>query len=369
MGRKASFLDYVSTGVQIFFLTTSLIYVLLHQYLWKTTDKLGRKRSNSILSKASRKVNSRISKPLATGKPDEADDSLTIEDKKLRCFRAMNGAQAVHSVVKHYFLKYNPLWHRHIEYEVPAKELSKKTYIYMGNHTSYADFIFLAGLSVYVAAVGKADLLSLPVAGKILKNSGFLPVHFLKKPDGTWGTNVEKTKIMLQDAVDFLRYGVSVLVFPEGTINLGEDLGEFKPGFFKVAKTAEVDVVPFAIWGAEGVWPMKSKSVPRNIMSAGSVFIKIGTPMSLLDTEECVGFKSVDQMKQMLTNKYKINFTDERQLCELPVLIENIVKHNEECTTETKEYERAVQDVFKLTVRKRVFEMRCEMQIKHQQKI
>jgi len=75
-------------------------------------------------------------------------------------------------------------------------------------------------------------------------------------------------------AVDLLREGRGLVLFPEGTRTPDGEVGEFKPGFATVAARARVPVVPAAVDGGFEVWP-RWQRVPR----PGRVCVAYGEPL------------------------------------------------------------------------------------------
>jgi 1-acyl-sn-glycerol-3-phosphate acyltransferase len=61
--------------------------------------------------------------------------------------------------------------------------------------------------------------------------------------------------VALASSLDWLRSGVPLFVFPEGTRSRGGRLGAFKLGAFKVAVKAGVPIVPVSISGSHLVMP------------------------------------------------------------------------------------------------------------------
>ncbi|PRC58069.1 1-acyl-sn-glycerol-3-phosphate acyltransferase, partial [Mycobacterium sp. ITM-2017-0098] len=55
-------------------------------------------------------------------------------------------------------------------------------------------------------------------------------------------------------AVESLRRGEIVGVYPEATISRSFELKEFKTGAVRMAKEAQVPIVPVIVWGAQRLW-------------------------------------------------------------------------------------------------------------------
>ena len=61
-------------------------------------------------------------------------------------------------------------------------------------------------------------------------------------------------------AVQRLREGELVGVYPEATISRSFELKEFKTGAARMASEADVPIVPLIVWGAQRIW---TKDHPR----------------------------------------------------------------------------------------------------------
>lgn len=70
----------------------------------------------------------------------------------------------------------------------------------------------------------------------------------------------------IRDGVNVIKEGHSILIFPEGTRSKGGPIGEFKSGSFRLARGAEVPIVPIRIKGTANVFEKNGRLVkPANI--------------------------------------------------------------------------------------------------------
>lgn len=200
---------------------------------------------------------------------------------KVKMHKRMN--QIWHSIGGKLWVDWNPFWDRVVQYEIPPEELPK-TMILMANHISFADALFFTGAFPFdVVAVVKDDLWKSPMFGSIVKNNGFLPVFFKKKKNGKWTTDKEQMAIMMAKAEEKLGNGVSLTLAPEGTIPADGVVGEFKPGFFRLALKTNTPVLPIATWGNQKAWPMGPKDSRGYVnaqawMYPARSYIKTGPP-------------------------------------------------------------------------------------------
>jgi 1-acyl-sn-glycerol-3-phosphate acyltransferase len=85
----------------------------------------------------------------------------------------------------------------------------------------------------------------------------------------------------LDHAVDALRSGEIVVVFPEGTISTDPDLRPLpaKTGTARLALASGAPLIPCALWGTQNVWPKDYKKhfwPPRQ-----EILARIGEPMAV----------------------------------------------------------------------------------------
>ena len=149
-----------------------------------------------------------------------------------------------------------PFW----EIRVEGLERIRKAgpYIVVSNHQSLLDImVVLARLPLHFKFIAKKELFWIPFLGWHLALARYIP---LKRGDAASG------RACLEKARSWLRQGVSVLFFPEGTRSPDGEIHEFKPGAFKLALEEKVDLLPLVITGTRNVipkhaWYVRKKSV------------------------------------------------------------------------------------------------------------
>jgi len=122
------------------------------------------------------------------------------------------------------------------------------------NHTSYVDWL-AAGLAVRrrhrrLRFMVKAELQQVKVINFAIKHTKTIPV------DRSAGADAYAM------AVQRLRDGELVGVYPEATISRSFELKEFKLGAARMAAKADVPIVPVIVWGTQRIW---TKGHPRNL--------------------------------------------------------------------------------------------------------
>ncbi len=117
------------------------------------------------------------------------------------------------------------------------KEKQPKPCIYVGNHTSYLDIVFSTFYIQHTAVyLGKVELLKIPLFNQFFK---YLDVPVNRKSN----TDAHKS---LQVCAEKIDQGLSVVIFPEGTISTNGKLKPFKNGAFKLAIDKQVPIIPVA---------------------------------------------------------------------------------------------------------------------------
>lgn len=127
---------------------------------------------------------------------------------------------------------------------------SHRPAVFILNHQSNADFLIAAKLIRKGArGVAKKELQKMPIIGQMLMASGTI---FLDRADK------EKSIEALKPAVESLKSGTSVVIFPEGTRSYDYTLGKFKKGAFHLAMQAGVPLVPIVLKNAHDAMPRGS---------------------------------------------------------------------------------------------------------------
>lgn len=137
-----------------------------------------------------------------------------------------------------------------------------QTYVIVANHESFADIILIYRTHMYFKWVAKRDLLKVPFIGGLL----WVNDHVLLAR-GEFGS----IKAVYRQAAEWLRKGVSMLFFPEGTRSHTDEMNEFQNGAFKLAIKEKRPVLPVFIGGTreaipKGGWIFKTKVSGRLVI-------------------------------------------------------------------------------------------------------
>jgi 1-acyl-sn-glycerol-3-phosphate acyltransferase len=143
-----------------------------------------------------------------------------------------------------------PAWARFVvgltgaKVEVTGEEnIPKDTaVVFIGNHQGYMDIPVLLGhVAKPKAFIAKVEILKVPMLSGWMT---YMQCGFLDRK------NMRQSVRVMQEAVETVKKGYSLVIFPEGTRSKGGPVGEFKAGSFKLALKAGVPIVPVTIDGS-----------------------------------------------------------------------------------------------------------------------
>lgn len=130
--------------------------------------------------------------------------------------------------------------------------------IFAANHVSNIDpLAFVPAIPRRVGLLVKSELFRVPILAKAMRMSGFVPVQ---------RENREAAAGSVEEALKYLKEGLSFAVYPEGTRSRDGRMLPFKKGTFLMAVRATVPVVPVSIVGAQdlmrkGEWAVRPGEV------------------------------------------------------------------------------------------------------------
>jgi 1-acyl-sn-glycerol-3-phosphate acyltransferase len=144
------------------------------------------------------------------------------------------------------------------------------------NHTGYIDFLPAALAAMYrkrrMRFMIKAEMQDVKVVNFLIRHTHTIPV------DRRAGADAYAV------AVDRLRAGDLVGVYPEATISRSFELKGFKTGAARMALEAGVPIIPLVVWGAHRIW---TKDHPKHLgRGKGPIMVSVGpafTPSGTVD--------------------------------------------------------------------------------------
>ena len=164
----------------------------------------------------------------------------------------------------------NPYWD--VKVEGLGNIDHNKTYVAVSNHQSLADIVLMYKTKMQFKWVAKESLFKIPFLGWNM----FLAKHIMLKRG-----EFSSIKKVYKEAVHWLRSGISVLFFPEGTRSNDLAMGEFQNGAFKLAIKEKVPILPILIQGTRDAIPKGSWRFTTKISCLLKVLPPIDTAIYL----------------------------------------------------------------------------------------
>ncbi len=138
--------------------------------------------------------------------------------------------------------------------------------LYVSNHRSYFDIILsyslCPGLTGYTA---KSSIEKVPLLNVWMRR---LYCLFMDRDD------LKKSLKTVLQGIEYIKQGVSICIFPEGTRNKEDKLLPFKEGSLKMAEKTGCPIIPMAISNAGAVW---EDHFPK--VTPAHVIIEYGKPI------------------------------------------------------------------------------------------
>ena len=169
------------------------------------------------------------------------------------------------------------------------------------NHTGYFDFVY-GGIPArvhkrFIRYMAKVEVFDHKISGPIMRELKHIPV------DRTSG------KASFDEAVNRLRAGELVGVFPEATISRSFEVKEFKTGAVRMALAADVPIITVTLWGSQRVW---TKGLPKKLLRPKvPIMMEVGVPIKAYEpVEECTQEirsrmqATLERMQQEYAQKY-----------------------------------------------------------------
>lgn len=180
-------------------------------------------------------------------------------DREARVVRFL-GRIWIRSILRTFRIRIEPSGLENVSTHGPA--------LFLSNHQSLVDIAAIVDTlppSVSWRFVAKRELVRVPIFGWCLVATGQIIVD---------RGNRQRAVRSLQRAVERIRGGASVIMFPEGTRSADGSLRPFKSGPFHLAVAAQVPIVPVTVSGSQRITPKGSLTV-----HAGTVRIVFGKPI------------------------------------------------------------------------------------------
>lgn len=187
-----------------------------------------------------------------------------------------------------------------VNFVVKGKELvpENEPIIYTPNHASMFDIpaVFL-----------NAPTMPMFIAKKELSMFPFLK-QWMSVLDCVFVDRKKKngSRSSLHDAIEMVKSGRSLVIFPEGTRSKNGEMAEFKGGAMKIAMESGAKVVPVLIEGS------RARLEETGNITSGTVYVTFLSPIETKGLEKEDFFKMPEQIRAMLLNE-RVKQNAERQ--------------------------------------------------------
>ena len=169
-------------------------------------------------------------------------------------------------------VRLNPLW----KFEIGGRKISdsRRPYVVVSNHESYADVFLISFLPWEMKWLSKESMFKIPCMGWMMRMAGDICVVRSERHSAAQA---------IRSARDRLSKNVSVMIFPEGTRSRDGNLLPFKDGAFRLAIESGAPILPLVVAGT------------RRAMANGSFrFQRAHARVEVLDPIETTGLSLND---------------------------------------------------------------------------
>ncbi|MCR4938710.1 MAG: 1-acyl-sn-glycerol-3-phosphate acyltransferase [Treponemataceae bacterium] len=129
--------------------------------------------------------------------------------------------------------------------------------VFVANHQSYLDIPLLISTSKKpVGFIAKYEILKIPLLSDWMK---LMQCVFLKRQSPRQSVQA------MSKAVETIKKGYSLVIFPEGHRSKCNEIKAFHPGSFKLAFRSEVPIIPVTIDGSYHLYEENKKPMPGNV--------------------------------------------------------------------------------------------------------
>ena len=162
-------------------------------------------------------------------------------------------------------------------------------YVMVANHQSFTDIMALSALAVPFKWVSKKEAFRLPFIGWNMWLNQYVCVD---------RGNLRKVRETMEECKGWLKLGMSLLMFPEGTRSKDGAMHEFHNGSFKLAADCDCPVLPIVV---DGTFPIYRGW--KVLAFPGQITIRVLDPVTVQDAGGKVSVlceRVFERMKQEL---------------------------------------------------------------------
>lgn len=129
--------------------------------------------------------------------------------------------------------------------------------VFIGNHQSYLDIpVMLAYSGKRLSFMAKAEFQKIPVFSSWMK---LLKCVFLVRE------SPHQSVLAMNEAVENVKNGCSMMIFPEGHRSKSDGMKPFHPGSFKLAFRSGVPIVPVSLDGTWHLYEENGRPAPAKV--------------------------------------------------------------------------------------------------------
>ncbi len=130
--------------------------------------------------------------------------------------------------------------------------------VIVGNHQSYFDILIIQGYVPKLAGfIAKKELSKIPILNGWMKR---LHCIFINRK------SLRDSYQTIEDGIQSLKQGNSLIIFPEGTRSRSAQMGRFKGGSFKLATLSGTPILPISIKDSYKIYEEKKKVHPGRVL-------------------------------------------------------------------------------------------------------
>lgn len=191
----------------------------------------------------------------------------------------------------------------------PQGEDFSKPAIIICNHQSHFDLLYTLSLTPKVIAMTNDWAWNMPLYRRILRNGDYLPASY----------GMDSNFVKVQEMVD---KGYSILIFPEGTRSVEQNILRFHKGAFYLADKLQLDILPVILHGVGDIFPKHDPFIHK-----GDITISIGERITP-ENETFRNGKEHLETARLFRQYYIENYRQIKKEAETPDYLYDIIYHN-----------------------------------------
>ncbi|WP_446898541.1 lysophospholipid acyltransferase family protein [Clostridium sp. LBM24168] len=179
------------------------------------------------------------------------------------------------------------------------EKIPKEACLFVSNHQGFLDIpIMISSIDRSVGFIAKKEIKKVGIISYWMEQ---IKCVFMDR------SNIRESIKSINEGINILKGGHSMVIFPEGTRSRGPKMGEFKKGSLKLALKSMVPIVPIAI---DGSYKLREGN-PHGNLKAGDVNFFICDPIYTKDLSKEQKDKLTETIKgkisEALLNSQYIN--------------------------------------------------------------